>query len=129
MTFLKHRLRDSAVLRLIGKWLNAGVMEDGNISYPESGSPQGGVISPLLANVYLHYVLDSWFVNDVQPRMQGKTSFIRFADDAVFSFTNETDARRVLSTLPKVERTQKAVQFRRSRRLNFLASRTTGVSR
>jgi RNA-directed DNA polymerase len=101
MTFLKHRLRDSVVLRLIGKWLNAGIMEDGSTSYPESGSPQGGVISPLLANVYLHYVLDRWFVNDVQPRMQGKTSFVRFADDAVFSFSDETDARRVLSTLPK----------------------------
>ena len=101
MTFLEYRLRDSVVLRLIGKWLNAGVMEDGSISYPESGSPQGGVISPLLANVYLHYVLDSWFVNDVQPRMLGKTGFVRFADDAVFSFSDETDARRVLSTLPK----------------------------
>jgi group II intron reverse transcriptase/maturase len=101
MTFLKHRLRDSAVLRLIGKWLNAGVMEDGCISYPEVGSPAGGVISPLLANIYLHYVLDSWFTVDVRPRMQGKTGFIRFADDAVFSFSDETDARRVLRTLPK----------------------------
>jgi RNA-directed DNA polymerase len=101
MTFLKIRLRDSAVLRLIGKWLNAGVLEDGSISYPESGSPQGGVISPLLANIYLHYVLDSWFEKDVQPRMYGRTGFIRFADDAVFSFSNEADARRVLSVLPK----------------------------
>ena len=101
MTFLKHRLRDSVVLRLIGKWLNAGVMEDGCISYPEVGSPAGGVISPLLANIYLHYVLDSWFTEDVKPRMQGKTGFIRFADDAVFSFSDETDARRVLNTLPK----------------------------
>ena len=83
MTFLKHRLRDSVVLRLIGKWLNAGVMEDGCISYPEVGSPAGGVISPLLANIYLHYVLDSWFTEDVKPRMQGKTGFIRFADDGV----------------------------------------------
>lgn len=127
MTFLKLRLRDSAVLRLIGKWLNAGVMEDGSISYPESGSPQGGVISPLLANIYLHYVLDKWFENDVQPRMQGKTGFIRFADDAVFSFPNETDARRVLNVLPKrfaryglrlhPEKT-KMVDFRRPRGRN-----------
>jgi group II intron reverse transcriptase/maturase len=101
MTFLKHRLRDSAVRRLIGKWLNAGVLEDGCISYPDSGFPQGGVISPLLANVYLHYVLDSWFTNEVKPRMCGRTGFVRFADDAVFSFSNESDARRVLRTLPK----------------------------
>ncbi len=101
MTFLKYRLRDSVVLRLIGKWLNAGVMENGSTSYPESGSPQGGVISPLLANIYLHYVLDSWFTNDVKPRMCGTASMIRFADDAVFCFSREADARRVLSTLPK----------------------------
>jgi group II intron reverse transcriptase/maturase len=101
MTFLKHRLRDSVVLRLIGKWLNAGVMEDGGISYPESGSPQGGVISPLLSNIYLHYLLDKWFEDEVQPRMRGKAEMVRFADDAVFCFTNESDARRVLSTLPK----------------------------
>ena len=101
MTFLKHRLRDSAVMRLIGKWLNAGVMENGNISYPESGSPQGGVISCLLSNIYLHYVLDEWFDKEVRPRMRGRTHMIRFADDAVFSFSDETDARRVLRTLPK----------------------------
>lgn len=99
--FLKRRVRDSAVLRLISKWLKAGVMENNSISYPDSGTPQGGVISPLLANIYLHYVLDSWFVNDVQPRMRGKTDLVRFADDAVFSFSNEADASRVLETLPK----------------------------
>ena len=101
MVCLKHRIRDSVVLRLIGKWLNAGVMEDGSISYPESGSPQGVVISPLLSNSYLHFVLDSWFENEVRPRMRGKAGLIRFADDAVFSFSDETDARRVLSALPK----------------------------
>ena len=127
MEFLRLRVRDSVVLRLIGKWLNAGVMEDGSISYPESGSPQGGVISPLLANVYLHYVLDSWVASDVQPRMLGKMSFVRFADDAVFSFAKETDARRVLNVLPKrfgrfglrlhPEKT-KLVDFRRPRGRN-----------
>ncbi len=64
-TLLQQRVRDGVVLRLIGKWLNAGVMEDGALSYPEAGSPQGGVISPMLANVYLHYVLDEWFARDV----------------------------------------------------------------
>ncbi len=68
---LRHRVRDGVLLRLIGKWLNAGVMEDGSISYPDTGSPQGGVISPLLANVYLHYVLDVWFEQEVQPRLTG----------------------------------------------------------
>lgn len=101
MTFLKHRVRDGALLRLIGKWLNAGVMENGCISYSESGSPQGGVISPLLANIYLHYTLDRWFIEEVRPRMQGPADLVRFADDAVFSFSNEKDARRVLDVLAK----------------------------
>ena len=63
--FLRRRVRDGVLLRLIGKWLNAGVLEEGAISYPEEGTPQGGVISPLLANIYLHYVLDEWFEEEV----------------------------------------------------------------
>ena len=65
--FLRLRVRDGVLLRLIDKWLKAGVMEDGNVSYPDSGSPQGGVISPLLSNVFLHYVLDLWFEQEVKP--------------------------------------------------------------
>lgn len=99
--FLKQRVRDGMLLRLIGKWLNAGVMEDGCISYPDAGSPQGGVISPILANVFLHYVLDQWFVEDVQPRLRGRTFLIRYADDFVMGFTHEDDARRVMDVLPK----------------------------
>jgi len=98
---LRHRVRDGVLLRLIGKWLNAGVMEDGSISYPEAGSPQGGVISPLLANVYLHYVLDTWFEQEVQPRLAGRAFLIRYADDFVIAFSNESDARRVMEVLPK----------------------------
>ena len=98
---LRHRVRDGVLLRLIGKWLNAGVMEDGSISYPEAGSPQGGVISPLLANVYLHYVLDTWFEREVQPRLAGRAFLIRYADDFVIAFSNESDARRVMEVLPK----------------------------
>ena len=98
---LRHRVRDGVLLCLIGKWLNAGVMEDGSISYPESGSPQGGVISPLLANVYLHYVLDMWFEREVQPRLAGRAFLIRYADDFVIVFSNESDARRVMEVLPK----------------------------
>jgi len=78
---LRRRVRDGVVLRLIGKWLNAGVMEGGAVTYPSTGSPQGGVISPLLANVYLHYVLDVWWEEAVKPRLAGRASLIRYADD------------------------------------------------
>ena len=99
--FLQHRVRDGVLKRLIGKWLKAGVMEEGNVSYPEAGSPQGGVISPLLANVFLHYVLDTWFRQEVQPRLRGRAHLIRYADDFVILFTHEEDARRVMEVLPK----------------------------
>jgi len=99
--FLQIRVRDGVLKRLIGKWLKAGVMEGGNLSYPDAGSPQGGVISPLLANVYLHYVLDVWFRQEVQPRLMGKAHLIRYADDFVILFTHEEDARRVQEVLPK----------------------------
>ena len=100
-TFLKRRVRDGVLLRLIGKWLNAGVLEDGCLTYPEAGSPQGGVISPILANVCLHYVLDEWFAQEVQPRLKGRAFLIRYADDFVIGFTHEEDARRVWEVLPK----------------------------
>jgi RNA-directed DNA polymerase len=99
--FLQLRVRDGVLKRLIGKWLKAGVMEEGNISYPDSGSPQGGVISPLLANVFLHYVLDTWFRQEVQSRLLGRAHLIRYADDFVILFTQEADARRVMEVLPK----------------------------
>jgi group II intron reverse transcriptase/maturase len=100
-TLLQQRVRDGVLLRLIGKWLNAGVLEAGTLSYPESGSPQGGVVSPLLANVYLHYVLDEWFAQEVEPRLRGRAFLIRYADDFVIGFTHEEDARRVEAVLPK----------------------------
>src|SRR5262249_48994491 len=98
---LRRRVRDGVLLRLIDKWLKAGVLEDGLVSVPDQGSPQGGVISPLLANVYLHYVLDLWFEQEVQPRLKGRAFLIRYADDFVMGFTNESDARRGLEGLPK----------------------------
>ena len=100
-TFLQQRVRDGVLLRLIGKWLNAGVMEDGSVSFPDAGTPQGGVISPLLSNIYLHYVLDEWFESEIRPRLQGSACLIRFADDALLTFVREEDARRVLKVLPK----------------------------
>jgi len=99
--FLQRRVRDGVLLRLIGKWLNAGVLEEGVWTHPETGSPQGGVISPMLANVYLHYVLDEWFAQEVQPRLKGKAFLVRFADDFVMGFTHEEDARRVMAVLGK----------------------------
>ena len=98
---LRQRVRDGVLLRLIGKWLKAGVLEDGRVTHPESGSPQGGVISPILANAYLHEVLDTWFEQTVKPRLKGRASLIRYADDAVLVFEVEGDARRVLDVLPK----------------------------
>jgi RNA-directed DNA polymerase len=98
---LRRRVQDGVLLRLIGKWLNAGVLEEGNLTFPEAGTPQGGVISPLLANVYLHYVLDTWFEREVKPRLTGRAFLIRYADDFVIGFANEQDARRVLGVLPK----------------------------
>ena len=71
---LRRRVLDGVLLRLIGKWLNAGVLEDGGITYPDAGSPQGGVVSPILANIYLHEVLDTWFEREVKPRLSGKRS-------------------------------------------------------
>jgi RNA-directed DNA polymerase len=99
--FLKRRIRDGVLLRLIGKWLNAGVLEDGCITHPEEGSPQGGVVSPILSNVFLHYVLDDWFEREVQPRLKGRSFLIRYADDFVMGFSHEGDARRVMAVLPK----------------------------
>ncbi|HWB43887.1 MAG TPA: group II intron reverse transcriptase/maturase [Hyphomicrobiaceae bacterium] len=98
---LQKRVRDGVILRLIGKWLNAGVMEEGVVYHPKTGTPQGGVISPLLANVFLHEVLDLWFEQEVKPRLKGKAFLIRYADDAVAVFELETDARKVLEVLPK----------------------------
>ena len=82
-SFLDKRVRDGVIRRTIDKWLKAGVMEEGRVWYPEDGTPQGGVISPLLANIYLHEVLDLWFENEVRPRMKGRSRLIRYADDFV----------------------------------------------
>jgi len=100
-SFLDRRVRDGMIRRLIGKWMNAGVMEEGRVHHPEAGTPQGGVISPLLANVFLHYVLDEWFAMTVKPRLRKEARLIRYADDFVIVFQSEQDARRVCEVLPK----------------------------
>ena len=98
--FLKQRVRDGVLIRLIGKWLKAGVLEDGCLHRTSTGTPQGGVISPILANVYLHYVLDAWFEQEVQPRMHGRAFVVRYADDFIIGFSDEDDAHRVMDVLP-----------------------------
>ena len=97
--FLDQRVRDGVIRRAIGKWLNAGVMEAGEVSHPDRGTPQGGVVSPLLSNLYLHEVLDVWFEHEVKPRLRGRAFEVRFADDAALVFEREEDARRVLAVL------------------------------
>lgn len=99
--FLDKRVRDGVIRKAIDKWLCAGVMENGEIKYPEDGSPQGGGISPILSNVYLHEVMDTWFVEQIKPRMRGRAQMMRWADDIILIFAEEADARRVLEVLPK----------------------------
>ena len=99
--FLDKRVRDGVLRRMIDKWLKAGVMEEGQLTRPETGSPQGGVISPILSNVYLHEVLDKWFEDKVKPCLKGRAFEVRFADDFLLVFAIEEDARRVFDVLPK----------------------------
>ena len=99
--FIQKRIKDGGIIRLIGKWLKAGVMEKKELSYPKKGTPQGGVISPLLANIYLHYVLDEWFEEMIKPRLKGRVFINRYADDFIIGFELEEDAQRVMEVLPK----------------------------
>jgi group II intron reverse transcriptase/maturase len=98
---LDQRVRDGVLRRTIDKWLAAGVMEGTQVSHPDAGTPQGGVVSPLLANIYLHEVIDRWFKRDVKPRLVSRAFMVRFADDLVMVFATERDARRVWDVLPK----------------------------
>ncbi len=98
---LRLRINDGKIIRLIGRWLKAGVVEDGSVSYPSCGSPQGGVISPLIANIFLHHVLDEWFVEQVKPRLKGKSFLVRFADDFILGCEVAADADKIMRVLPK----------------------------
>ena len=100
-SFFQERVCDGVLRRLVGKWLKPGVLEDGVAYHPEDGTPQGGVISPALANLYLHQVLDQWFENDIKPLLGGPAFLVRYADDAVLGFACREDAERVLEALPK----------------------------
>lgn len=98
---LEKRVKDGSIKRLIGKWLKAGVVDGKSMSYTDKGSPQGGVISPMIANIYLHYVIDKWMVEDIAPRMSGAIEIARFADDFIIGFESKEDAERVYKVLPK----------------------------
>lgn len=94
---LSLRIRDGVIGRLVGKWLKAGVWEAGQVTYPEAGTPQGGVISPMLSNIYLHEVLDGWFERAIKPRLHGRAELIRFADDFVVVCEKREDAEALLA--------------------------------
>jgi len=96
---LDTRVRDGVIRKAIDKWLKAGVMKEGILERPASGTPQGGVISPILANIYLHEVLDSWFEERVKPRLRGQAFMVRYADDAVLVFSDRNEAEQVLKAL------------------------------
>ena len=102
LDMLRERIDDRAFLHLIRKWLKAGILDtDGQVVHPETGTPQGGTVSPVLANVYLHYTLDIWFEKVVKPRCQGEALLCRYADDWVCAFRLQEDAERFLRVLPK----------------------------
>jgi RNA-directed DNA polymerase len=134
-SFLDRRVRDGVLRRAIDKWLKAGVLEEGRLVHPETGTPQGGVISPLLANVYLHEVMDRWFADVAKPRLQGPVFMVRYADDMLVVCRLEADARKALDVLPKrfgkyglalhPEKTR-LVQFRRPPWMSSRPDRTNG---
>jgi group II intron reverse transcriptase/maturase len=126
---LDQRVRDGVIRRALGKWMQAGVMEDGAISYPERGSPQGGVISPLVSNLDLHEVLDRWFEHEVKPRLRGRAFMVRFADDGLLAFEREDDARRVMDVLPKrFERFGLTLHPEKTRLVDFRRPSPTGMA-
>ena len=98
---LDQRVCDGVLRRVINKWLKAGVLEDGVLKHSDLGTPQGGVVSPILANIYLHAVIDEWFERDVKPRLRGRATMFRYADDLTIVFANKVDASRVFEVLPK----------------------------
>lgn len=98
---LNRRVGDGVIRRLVSKWLHAGVWEAGRVSYPDKGTPQGGVASPMLSNIYLHEVLDKWFEEQIKPLLEGEAFMVRYCDDFVMGFKSKTDAQRVLDVLGK----------------------------
>ena len=99
--FIEHRVGDPRIISLIKKWLKAGVMEAGVFEESEAGTPQGGSISVLLSNLYLHYVLDLWFEKAIKPRLKGESYLVRYIDDFIVCFGYKNDAERFVEVLAK----------------------------
>ena len=129
LNMLMERIDDKSFLKLIRKWLKAGILDiDGQVLHPVTGTPQGGIVSPILANIYLHYVLDMWFELTVRAHSRGQVYLCRYADDFVCAFELESDAQRFYKVLPKrlarfglevaAEKTN-IIQFDRSSKLRF----------
>jgi RNA-directed DNA polymerase len=119
-TILQKRMNDGAILRLIGMWLHVGVLEEGQVVNQELGTPQGAPISPMLANIFLHEVLDEWFQREVRPRMKGNCFLVRYADDFVMGFSVKGEAERVFKVLPKrFERYGLSIHPEKSRLVQF----------
>ncbi len=128
---LSLRIADKQLLRLIKKWLKAGVLEtDDTVTHPEAGSPQGGVISPILANVYLHYTLDQWFHEVVKAHCRGEACLIRYADDFVCGFEHEQDAERFHKALGlRLEKYGLQLAAAKTRIMRFCRSDEPGSTR
>lgn len=126
-TFLDRRVTDGVIRRMIDKWLRAGVLEQGLVHRTTSGTPQGGVVSPLLANIFLHHVLDEWYDSEVRPRLQGRSAMVRFADDFVMAFEDVRDAERVMAVLGKrFERFGLMIHPDKTRFVDFRPNRRDG---
>ena len=130
---LRQRVADKTLLRLIDKWLQAGVMREGLVSERGEGVPQGGPVSPILSNIYLHYALDLWFEKKVKPAMRGHAAIIRFADDFVACFQYASDVKRFETVLPRrLEKFEIAIAPEKTRRLlfgRFAAERLAALGR
>ncbi len=119
-TILQKRMNDGTILRLIGMWLHVGVMEEGQVVNQEVGTPQGAPVSPILANIFLHVVLDEWFQNEVRSRMGGNCFLARYADDFVMGFSMKSDAERVFKVLPqRFKRSGLSIHPEKSRMVQF----------
>ena len=131
LEMLQERVADGSLLRLIGKCLHVGVLDGEVFTEPSEGTVQGSTLSPLLGNVYLHTVLDRWFVEEVRPRLRGKATFIRYADDGIFGFERQEDAERVQAVLSKrMERFGLTLHPEKTRLLDFRRpSRSRGEGR
>jgi len=119
---LDQRVRDGVIRRTINKWLKAGVLENAQLTRSSNGSPQGGVISPVLANVYLHHVFDLWLQDDILPRLRGRATVVRYADDIAICLEREDDARRLMKALPqRFERFGLTLHPEKTRLVRFVA--------